>query len=124
MNTSVLEQKSMVIGLDYDGTITCDPELWVNTILEFKKRNHIVYVVTMRYSTEVTPILALLNSVGIRVIYTGRQAKRPICEQQGIYIDIWIDDNPRAVNESADQIWPISVPEGQADTFLSETAAE
>lgn len=47
------------------------------------------------------------------IIATSREAKQPFVERAGVPIAIWIDDNPRAVNESAMQIRGTSSPEGQ-----------
>lgn len=46
------------------------------------------------------------------LICTMRQPKGKACDDLRIRIDVWIDDNPRAINESAAQIWGTPTPEG------------
>ena len=40
------------IGLDYDGTYTVDPDLWLRFVRQAKDRGHEVICVTMRYPEE------------------------------------------------------------------------
>lgn len=51
--------------------------------------------------------------LGCEVVATGRKAKKPFCEQEGIIIDIWIDDNPEAVIMDAEQVFGSASPEGE-----------
>jgi hypothetical protein len=124
----------MNIALDYDGTTTRDPGLWSGFVLAAVAAGHDVRIVTMRYPSEGKAVtrdgkdkegsLALdsfAKIVGIPVIYTGRMAKRPICERMGFPVHVWIDDNPRAVDEDAAQIWDRPAPEGHPiDPVLEE----
>jgi hypothetical protein len=34
---------------------------------------------------------------GIPIVYCEYRAKRKVCEEQGIKIDIWIDDDPKYI---------------------------
>lgn len=104
------------ISLDYDGTYTADPELYLEFTKEAILRGHKIYVVTMRYPSELASIDPKLVEVATMVIPTSRQAKRPFVKSLGIEINIWVDDNPRAVEEDASQIWPLQFPEGQIHT--------
>lgn len=86
----------MNIGLDYDGTITADPNGWMEFIRLFQSRGHNVYIVTMRSpNTPIDPAFA--NAVHGEVYYTDMKAKRPFMENQGIFINVWIDDGPQFV---------------------------
>ena len=104
----------MRIGLDYDGTVTSDYMGFVAFVRMMRQRGHEVYVTTMRYVSECKNDLEFCvfakNVDG--VIATGREAKKEYCLKYGITIDVWIDDNPRAVEESANQIWGTPSPEG------------
>jgi len=104
----------MNISLDFDGTITADPDFWYKFCVLAKAAGHRVYIVTMRYPEEVveTKTGHVFDALVEDIIYTHRSAKRPYVENLGIDIDIWIDDNPRAVNEHAVQIWPRVFPKG------------
>ena len=106
----------MNFGLDYDGTITSDPELWKTWAFKAKARGHKVYVVTMRYPSELvapTPIDTVWFAIADKVIATSRLAKRPFMRNEGIDIHVWIDDHPEAVVLDAKDIWPDPAPEGQ-----------
>lgn len=78
----------MLIALDYDGTYTADPVLWGAFLAQAAQRGHEVVIATMRHESE--PIAV----DGVRVIYTGRQAKRPFLQTMGLNPSIWIDDMP------------------------------
>lgn len=88
----------MRIGLDYDGTVTADPEAWCSFVKLMTERGHEVAITTWRYEDQAknpednTPLLALAKKWGIKVIFCNRKAKRE-CWQA----NIWIDDNPDTV---------------------------
>jgi hypothetical protein len=117
----------MNFGLDYDGTASEDINLWIMFIMLAKVNGHKVYLVTMRYESEINdpnfPNKAipdhLLSKVD-GVICTNRQAKRKAVEALGIRINVWIDDHPRAVEENATQIWGWCTPEGVIVKNLEE----
>jgi len=85
----------MVIGLDYDGTITEDRAFWFAFYYQARACGHEVVVVTMRYENEV------IDDFPAMIYYTGRKAKRPWCESNGLNIDVWIDDNPHWVDQDS-----------------------
>ena len=92
----------MNISLDYDETYTRDPILWLNLIRIAKERGHKVYVVTMRYPEEGAEVLQELQRHVEQVIFTSRQAKKQYCyDNHKLNIDVWIDDMPFFVNNSA-----------------------
>lgn len=91
-----------VISLDYDGTYTADPELWLEFIKRAHERGHKVVCVTMRYLHEIQgadfdPRLKEL----VEVFPTSRKAKKQFMRTKGWHIDIWIDDNPDFLFEDA-----------------------
>ena len=92
---------SMLIALDYDGTFTEDPTLWVSFIAMAQAHGHDVIGVTMRYEFEKNTMLKSYASLLDRVIFTGRLAKKPFLEAEGIKVDIWIDDRPDFILNSA-----------------------
>lgn len=90
----------MRIGLDYDGTYTLDPELWMMFVNHAQARGHEVWVVTMRTPEEGLDIGELASAVdGIE--FTSRKAKRNHMNYLGRPVDIWIDDMPMFINEDA-----------------------
>lgn len=79
----------MLIGLDYDGTITADKAFWKAFIYMARAVGHEVVIVTMRYERE-----TIDDPMGCMVYYTERKAKKPWCDAYLLKIDIWIDDEP------------------------------
>ncbi len=102
----------MNIGLDYDGTITEDPDAWLEFCQIMVRSGHNIWIVTMRYPSEGQDIDDRFYQVVKNVVYTNRQPKRAACQARGIDIHVWIDDNPEAVTMSASQIWGRASDEG------------
>lgn len=90
-----------IISLDYDGTFTIDPDMWLAWVIMAKARGHIVYCITMRFPQEGSDIDQRLKDL-VEVIYTSRAAKKAYVEQyHNISPDIWVDDNPIWVYNNA-----------------------
>jgi hypothetical protein len=87
-------KKILTIALDYDGTYTADPDLWLAFILNAQSRGHEVILVTMRTFEELENIDPRLDGVIFRRVPTARAAKMKFCESFDIRPDIWIDDQP------------------------------
>lgn len=102
----------MNFGLDYDGTVTGDPVTFEKIVNLLKQAGHKVYLVTMRYESELGSIHPGIAIAVDGIIPTSRQAKRKVVEDLGLKIHIWIDDNPEAVYMHAGQIWGQASPEG------------
>lgn len=83
----------MIIALDYDGTFTQDPELWLKLIPLFRAAGHEVFCCTMRTPAEVSGMDSKLLSV-VQVIPTSRAGKAEFLKKMGIIVDVWIDDSP------------------------------
>lgn len=93
----------MKIGLDYDGTITADPELWMTFIRACHHRGHEVHIVTMRHATPNEAIRAdFHHAVAGRVHYTGHEFKFQHMTKKGIAIQVWIDDAPGMITGGGD----------------------
>lgn len=84
----------MILSLDYDDTYTRDPILWDIFISNARSRGHTVYVVTMRYEGEGSQVIAALNDKVDKIFFTGRKAKYDFMVEQGIMVNVWIDDMP------------------------------
>lgn len=83
-------------GLDYDNTFTADPKAMQEFIGLMLAHGHRVFITTSR-----SPDLELENTpLGIDgVIYCSFRAKKIVTQEQGIKIDIWIDDDPKWIEE-------------------------
>jgi hypothetical protein len=108
----------MLIGFDYDGTFTEDPECWLAVIKVLRHHGSVIALVTMRYPSEMATVDPRLLELCDFVIPTSRGAKAPavIAATGGAMPHVWIDDNPRAILESAEQIWGLSTAEGHVIT--------
>lgn len=96
----------MRIALDYDGTVTEDPDLWSEFVLRALIGNHDVRIVTFRAFTDASPDLTYFaERHNISIVYTGREAKKPFCRQIGWEPDVWIDDTPDLIVTGSD--WSI-----------------
>lgn len=95
-------KKFLTIALDYDGTFTADPEFWLKFIDEAKNQGHTVICVTMRYEHELDDtVFNEKLKKAIKIIPTGRKAKKKFLATIGQKIDIWIDDQPDFLYEDA-----------------------
>jgi acid phosphatase class B len=84
----------MVLSLDFDETYTRDPLLWDNFIKMARHRGHKVYVVTMRYERESLQVTDALKDKVDGIFFTGRKAKYDFMIEQGIIVNVWVDDMP------------------------------
>jgi len=93
----------MLIGLDFDGTYTADPELWDMFIATARSRGHEVIIATMRYEGKEEDLVLQhgLDKKVDKIIYTNRLAKKAEVKRQYRYVDIWIDDTPEWLFEDA-----------------------
>lgn len=107
----------MNIGLDYDGTYTRDPRLWLRFVREAMRSGHRVYVVTMRYPSEQDSPDNPMDPALLRAVwstnFTCRKAKVPYMKKLGVHIDVWVDDQPRAlIMDAAEAFGSPCTPEG------------
>lgn len=84
----------MLIALDYDGTFTEDPALWLGFIQSARTAGHTVICVTLRTPSEARDMDKRLVEA-VEVVCTSRSAKVPHMEALGRSPDVWIDDEPQ-----------------------------
>lgn len=82
------------LGIDFDDTISADPELFRAVAELATLRGWVVYVVTARHSGCRIP-----SPWHELAIYCGGRPKREVCEARGIHIDVWIDDTPESITQ-------------------------
>lgn len=91
----------MLIALDYDGTYTADPELWLAFVRTAHASGHRVICATMRTPSEVADMDPRLLA-SVEVVCTHRQAKVTALRDRGVAPDVWIDDSPHwLLNDAA-----------------------
>lgn len=86
------------IGIDYDGTFTDNPEAWSGVIRQLLIFGYSVYCVSARSDNPDT--FSKLSSEfpsGVTILLTSHKPKKKFCEQLGINIDIWIENQPMSL---------------------------
>lgn len=86
----------LTFGLDYDNTFTADPLAMQEFIRLMLSHGHKVFITTSR-----SPDLVLETvPKGIDgIVYCSFMAKKDVTQERGIKIDIWIDDDPKWIEE-------------------------
>lgn len=91
----------MNIAIDYDDTYTLNPRMWDEFIERAYEYDCEVYLVTWRDGNNAAMRQEVLSNVqsvlSQRMHFTNLKAKRKYMEDKGIYIDVWVDDNPYAI---------------------------
>lgn len=83
----------MKIALDFDNTITADPDLWIAFVAAAKARGHTVKIVTYRYPEQTMGgILNIAEIMDVEVVFTSYTQKRTKWDA-----DVWIDDMPELI---------------------------
>lgn len=93
----------MIIAIDYDNTLTADPEGWTQFIKMMQARGHEVVCVTGRsdigeWGEEVRREIGGL----VKIVFSGNQWKRAAAEKAGWKVNVWIDDMPEYIAKQYD----------------------
>lgn len=90
--------KQLTISIDYDDTFTAAPELFSLFIREAQKEGHRVICISARRD-EIGHRQELMNALphGVQVLLSYDTPKKQFARQNGIAVDIWIDDMPEAI---------------------------
>lgn len=100
----------MNIGMDYDDTYTRHPAMWDKVFKIMREAGHKIYIVTWRTMSECVPLYQHLDGKVHGIFPTARKAKARFMEQQGIFIDVWIDDNPLAITKDMEVLFNVGGP--------------
>lgn len=95
--------KQLTIAVDYDETISAHSKAWLAVMEVLKGFGMKIYVVTYRYNNIQEELdLEYLKHYDFidGLIFTGRRGKKKFCQEHGIHIDIWIDDNPITITHT------------------------
>lgn len=88
----------MIISIDYDCTYTRDKILWDSFIQQAKARGHTVYCVTARNPKYDSPeVINDLKHLVDHIFFTAGTPKEAFMLRQGICVQVWIDDDVRAI---------------------------
>lgn len=85
----------MTLSLDYDDTYTRDPVFWHEFIELAKKHGHRVVCVTARAPEHGAEVLENL----VDVCYTSGRDKAQCADDNGFFVDVWIDDSPHMIGQ-------------------------
>lgn len=107
-----IPRTSLGFAFDYDGCANVDVDTFRWMIASLQEAGYKVYIVTMRYPSECREVIEDFGVYADGIVPTSRNSKRSACESLGLQIDVWMDDNPRAIEESALQIWGTRTEEG------------
>jgi hypothetical protein len=94
----------MRIALDFDDTVTRDPDLWMTFVVRALGRGHDVRIVTFRNNDMDNADIDQWREGKIPVFYTGGVTKRLYCMTQGWFPHVWIDDMPEIIVEFNDLV--------------------
>ena len=93
-----MTKKKLNIALDYDDTITADPNGFKAIVRCFQSLGHKVTIVTLRDSSESTDLIReFLEKYDVETIFCAGQSKERIVRELGLHMNIWVDDNPRYI---------------------------
>lgn len=89
--------RSLLMALDYQGTITADIPFWINFIKMTESAGHRIVIVSMCTNEEKALIDDRVHEACPWIVPTCGRAKKEFLDTFGIVPDIWIDDQPEAV---------------------------
>jgi len=81
------------IAIDHDGTFSLLPEVWTKAIALFREAGANVFCITSRFPN--VPI----TGMPVPVFYTCGQPKWEWAYENGVQVDIWIDDMPSCIGD-------------------------
>lgn len=89
----------MLIAIDYDLTYTEDPQLWQSFLVAAKRGNHKVIICTARCDKDVEEVIMEVGTFIRRedIYNTSYKAKKAYMDKLGVYVDVWIDDDPFSI---------------------------
>lgn len=91
----------MIIALDYDDTFTADRVAWTKAMAIMLEYGHEVLIVSSRRDTPenrrqiMIDVTWIAGNDDIHLVYD--EPKHDAMIRKGIKVDIWIDDNPKAI---------------------------
>ncbi len=88
------KKNSKYIAIDWDNTISADPQCFAMLINNLQKLGYRPFICTLRAPDEdnIKEIKALLDKTNIPIHLTDGQKKRKFMKKKGIKVHLWIDD--------------------------------
>lgn len=86
----------VIIGLDFDGVITEDPDSFLAIAALLQEAGHVVVCITSRGPLRRQEVIATVGDL-MPMIFCGGRPKELKARQAGYEVDVWIDDNPSSI---------------------------
>ncbi|SEA87335.1 hypothetical protein SAMN05660964_02693 [Thiothrix caldifontis] len=92
---------SRIIAIDFDNTITADPDFYLSLIQRYRESSWEPIVCTLRDDMDdnLLEIRERLQGDGMRIYTTDGRKKRAFMLHQGISVGLWIDDYFPAITQ-------------------------
>lgn len=92
---------SRIIAIDFDNTITADPNFYMKLVSKYREHNWEPVVCTLRDDLDgnLEEIHDKMHDAGIRVYTTDGKKKRAYMLHEGISVGLWIDDYFPAITQ-------------------------
>jgi len=89
--------KTPIVAIDFDNTITLDVALWQDIIGRFQAHHWTPIVVTARRHT-LENAKEIQKTIGfLPILFTDMKPKRQYAKEKGYSVDVWIDDQPERI---------------------------
>ncbi|WP_020395615.1 hypothetical protein [Thiolinea disciformis] len=101
------DPESRVVAIDFDNTITADPDFYTQLINCLRKRGCKPVVCTIREGDQedMQKICSVLKGTEIDIYTSNGQCKRDYLKQLGVKVGLWIDDFFPAIANAGDTFW-------------------
>lgn len=101
MSNGLNDNKKLTISIDFDDTFTAIPDL-LSLFIKFAiVEGHKVICITARHFEErnVNELKQTFEEYGINIPihFSNHRSKKEYAKENGIDVDIWIDDMPEAI---------------------------
>lgn len=101
------------VCIDHDDTYTTDPETWNKIISLLQAAGADVFCISLRF-----PNVPITSGIPCKIYYACGQHKWEFAEQNGIKVDIWIDDWPAIIGDRSDRIGKLPPQYAQRQEIL------
>ncbi len=86
----------MLIGIDYDKTITLDFSFWDEFFQLVEKHNHQIICITGRQDTP-NNRMKMKVPESIPILFAFECPKKVYAEAFGYFVDVWVENDPKKI---------------------------
>lgn len=88
----------MNIALDFDNTLTADPDCFRDVVAAFEKHGHTVFIVTGRDDTDENrddvKLFQIEHGFNLHAVFCCHRSKLEVTAERGMRISWWLDGDP------------------------------